>query len=339
MPGGERRTGAGWSGRRVLVTGADGFIGSHLTEALVGAGAEVRAFCYYNSTGSRGWLDQLGPDLPANLEICFGDVRDTRAVESACDTIEVVFHLAALVGIPYSYVAPESVVDTNVRGTLNVLEGVRRRGCARLVHTSTSEVYGTPDTVPITEQHTLKGQSPYSASKIAADKLCEAYASSFDVPVVVLRPFNTYGPRQSARAVIPTILSQLLSGRTAIRLGNVAPRRDLTYVSDTVAGFLAAGLCAGLEGETIHLGTGRAESIEEVFRTACAVCGVEATVESDPVRVRPARSEVMVLQSDPSRARRRLGWEAEVSLRQGLERTAAWISANLDRYRPETYVV
>jgi UDP-glucose 4-epimerase len=194
MPAGERRS-TGWSGHRALVTGADGFIGSHLTEALVEAGADVRAFCYYNSIGSRGWLDQLGPDLPPNLEIHFGDVRDARAVESACDGVEVVFHLAALVGIPYSYLAPESVVDTNVRGTLNVLEAVRRRGCARLVHTSTSEVYGTPDTVPITERHALKGQSPYSASKIAADKLCEAYASSFEVPVVVLRPFNTYGAR------------------------------------------------------------------------------------------------------------------------------------------------
>ena len=340
MPAGERRSGAtGWSGRRALVTGADGFIGSHLTEALVEVGADVRAFCFYNSIGSRGWLDQVGPDLPPNLEVHFGDVRDARAVESACDGVEVVFHLAALVGIPYSYVAPESVVDTNVRGTLNVLEGVRRRGCARLVHTSTSEVYGTPDTVPITERHALKGQSPYSASKIAADKLCEAYASSFEVPVVVLRPFNTYGPRQSARAVIPTILSQLLSGRTAIRLGNLAPRRDLTYVSDTVAGFLAAGLCPGLEGETIHLGTGRAESIEEVFRTACSVCGVEATIESDPLRVRPPRSEVMVLQSDPSRAMQRLGWEARVSLQQGLGATARWMAANLDRYRPETYAV
>jgi NAD dependent epimerase/dehydratase len=327
-----------WSGRRVLVTGADGFIGSHLTEGLLRAGADVRAFCYYNSAGSRGWLDFPDPDLPRLPEIFFGDIRDGRLVETACEDVDVVFHLAALVSIPYSYVAPESFVETNVRGTLNVLEAVRRRGCARLVHTSTSEVYGTPDTLPISETHPLKGQSPYSASKIAADKLCEAYASSFALPVVVLRPFNTYGPRQSARAVIPTILAQLLSGRTSVRLGSLVPRRDLTFMSDTVAGFLAAGLCPGLEGETIHLGTGRSESIGEVFQAACAVCGVNATVEEDPSRVRPAQSEVMVLQSDPGRARTRLGWEAKVSLEEGLERTARWVRDNLDRYRPDAYV-
>jgi NAD dependent epimerase/dehydratase len=328
-----------WSGRRVLVTGADGFIGSHLTEGLLRAGAEVRAFCYYNSAGSRGWLDFPDPDLPRLPEIVFGDIRDGRLVETACEDVEVVFHLAALVSIPYSYVAPESFVETNVRGTLNLLEAARRRGCTRLVHTSTSEVYGTPDTLPITEAHPLKGQSPYSASKIAADKLCEAYASSFELPVVVLRPFNTYGPRQSARAVIPTILAQLLSGRTSIRLGSLLPRRDLTFMSDTVAGFLAAGLCPGLEGETIHLGTGRSESIGDVFQAACAVCGVKATVDEDPARVRPAQSEVMVLQSDPTRARTRLGWEAKVSLEQGLERTARWMRDNLDHYRADVYAV
>jgi UDP-glucose 4-epimerase len=332
-------TAASWEGRKVLVTGADGFIGSHLTEGLLRAGADVRAFCYYNSAGSRGWLDHPDADLPRLPEIVFGDIRDGRVVESACESIEVVFHLAALVSIPYSYLAPESYVETNVRGTLNVLEAVRRLGCTRLVHTSTSEVYGTPDTLPITERHPLKGQSPYSASKIAADKLCEAYASSFEVPVVVLRPFNTYGPRQSARAVIPTILAQLLSGRTSIRLGSLLPRRDLTYTSDTVAGFLAAGLCPGLEGETIQLGTGRAESIGDVFRAACTVCGVTATVEEDPARVRPPQSEVMALQSDPTRARSLLGWEARVSLEEGLERTVRWMRANLDRFRPDAYAV
>jgi UDP-glucose 4-epimerase len=327
-----------WSRSTVLVTGADGFIGSHLTEALLAAGAKVRAFCFYNSRGSLGWLDHLA-EPPKRLDVRLGDIRDARFVEAACDGVDVIFHLAALVAIPYSYSAPESFLETNIRGTLHVLEAARRHGCARLVHTSTSEVYGTPDTLPITERHPLKGQSPYSASKIAADKLCEAYASSYGVPIVVLRPFNTYGPRQSARAVIPTILAQLLSGRTVVRLGNVAPRRDLTFVSDTVRGFLAAGLCPGVEGQTIQLGTGRAESIAEVFHAACVACGVEARIEEDPARVRPAQSEVMVLQSDPSRARQLLGWESIVTLETGLAETARWVEANLDRFRPDSYAV
>lgn len=328
-----------WSGTRVLVTGADGFIGSHLTEALVTAGAEVRAFCLYNSNGSLGWLDHSEPSVRDALEVRLGDVRDARFVESSCEGVDVVFHLAALIAIPYSYLAPESFLDTNVRGTLNVLEGVRRAGCRRLVQTSTSEVYGTPDTLPIRETHPLQGQSPYSASKIAADKFCEAYHSAFETPVVTLRPFNTYGPRQSARAVIPTILSQLLSGRTHVRLGNLAPRRDLTFVSDTVAGFLAAGLAPGIEGETIQLGTGRAESIADVFQAACRACGVQASVEEDTQRYRPSKSEVMVLQSDPAKAEEKLGWRAERSLEEGLAETARWVEGNLDRFSPDRYAV
>lgn len=328
-----------WSGKRVLVTGADGFIGSHLTEALVAAGASVRAFCLYNSNGSWGWLDQADKDVQEALDVRLGDIRDARFVEQACDDIEVVFHLAALIAIPYSYTAPESFVDTNVRGTLNVLEAVRRAGCRRMINTSTSEVYGTPDVLPITEKHPLRGQSPYSATKIAADKLCESYWSSFDVPVVTLRPFNTFGPRQSARAVIPTILAQLLSGQTVVRLGNLAPRRDLTFVGDTVDGFLRAGEVPGLEGQTIQLGTGRAESIAEVFEAACRACGKQARVEADPSRVRPDRSEVMVLQSDPSLAAKLLGWKAEVSLEEGLRRTADWLGEHVERYRPGVYVV
>jgi NAD dependent epimerase/dehydratase len=328
-----------WKGRKVLVTGADGFIGSHLTEELLDAGADVRAFCFYNSNGSLGWLDQLDPERAGALDVRAGDVRDAQFVSAACDGVEVIFHLAALVAIPYSYLAPESFVDTNVRGTLNVLEAMRRHGTIRLVHTSTSEVYGNPDTLPITERHPLKGQSPYSATKIAADKLCEAYVSSYGMPIVVLRPFNTYGPRQSARAVIPTILTQLLSGRRRVRLGNLAPRRDLTYVSDTVRGFLAAGICSGVEGQTVQLGTGRSISIAEIFEAACTVCGVEASVEEDTARIRPDASEVMVLQSDPSLARRCLGWQATVSLEEGLAETAKWIKTNLDRYRPDQYGV
>lgn len=326
-------------GVKVLVTGADGFIGSHLTEALVREGADVRAMCFYNSNGSAGWLDQSGDDIRAAIDVRLGDVRDARWVEAVCEDVEIVFHLAALIAIPYSYTAPESFVDTNVRGTLNMLEAVRRAGCARLIQTSTSEVYGTPDSLPIRESHPLKGQSPYSATKIAADKLCEAYFSSFGTPVVTLRPFNTYGPRQSARAVIPTILSQLLAGQRVIRLGNLKPRRDLTFVSDTVAGFVAAARATDVNGETIQLGTGRAESVGDVFAAACKVCGVDATVEQDTARLRPDRSEVMVLQSDPSFASERLGWQAAVGLEDGLAQTAEWIERNLASYSPECYAV
>ena len=327
------------AGRKVLVTGADGFIGSHLVEHLVGLGANVRAFCYYNSNSSLGWLDRSEPSVRDALDVRLGDIRDARFVENSCKDIDVVFHLAALIAIPYSYVAPQSFIDTNVSGTLNVLEGVRRAGCSRLVQTSTSEVYGTPDSLPITECHPLKGQSPYSASKIGADKLCEAFHASFGTPVVTVRPFNTYGPRQSARAVIPTILTQLLTRRPRVRLGNTAPRRDLTFVADTVRGIVAAGEATGIDGQTIHLGTGRAESVEEIFRTACAATGMNAEIELEPTRVRPERSEVMVLQSDPTRALKVLGWKAETVLENGLRRTAEWISANMDLYSPHRYAI
>lgn len=326
-----------YPGLKVLVTGADGFIGSHLTEALVAQGADVRALCVYNSNGSFGWLDRSPAADHADVRL--GDIRDPRLVESLCEGIDVVFHLAALIAIPYSYIAPESFVDTNVRGTMNVLEAVRRQGCRRMINTSTSEVYGTPDTLPILETHPLKGQSPYSATKIAADKLCEAWHSSFATPVVTLRPFNTYGPRQSARAVIPTILAQLLSGARTVKLGNTRPRRDLTFVSDTVNGFLAAGIATGIEGRTIQLGTGRAESVAMVFEAACRACGVEAVIEADRSRLRPDASEVMVLQSDPSRAAATLGWTASVSLEEGLRRTAEWMRQHMDRFRPGVYAV
>jgi NAD dependent epimerase/dehydratase len=323
----------------VLVTGADGFIGSHLTEALVRAGAKVRAFCIYNSQGSRGWLDRIPAEIEREIEFRLGDVRDARFVDEAVRGTEVVLHLAALIAIPYSYQAVESFVDTNVRGTLNVLEAARRHGVRRLVQTSTSEVYGTPATLPIRETHPLQGQSPYAASKIAADKLCEAFHCSFELPVVTLRPFNTFGPRQSARAVIPTILEQLLRGKTRIELGSLAPRRDLTFVSDTVDGFLRAVVAEGIDGRTIQLGTGRTESIREVFEAACRAVGVEATVEERGERVRPGKSEVMVLQSDPALAQELLGWSAAVSLEEGLGRTAAWMRDALEHYRSGIYVV
>jgi NAD dependent epimerase/dehydratase len=328
-----------WKDKRVLVTGADGFIGSHLVEALAREGAKVRAFCMYNSNGSWGWLDTTDSEIRSSLDVVLGDVRDARFVEQACREIEVVFHLAALIAIPYSYVAPESFVDTNVRGTLNVLEAVRQNGCLRLVHASTSEVYGTPDTVPIRETHTLKGQSPYSASKIAADKLCEAYACSFGTPAVVLRPFNTYGPRQSPRAVLASILLQLLGGAKEVRVGSLWPKRDFNFVEDTVRGFMLAG-SANLEpGDVIQLGTGRAVSIGELFEAACGSLGVQARAIFEPIRARPEQSEVAILLSDASRARERLGWSAEVSLDEGLRRTAKWMESNRGAHQLEHYYV
>jgi NAD dependent epimerase/dehydratase len=326
-------------GKRVLVTGADGFIGSHLTEALVAAGAKVRAFCVYNSNGSLGWLDETDRDTREALEVRLGDIRDARFVESACEDIEIVFHLAALIAIPYSYTAPESFIDTNIKGTMNVLEAVRRAKCARMINTSTSEVYGTPDDVPIRETHPLRGQSPYSATKIGADKLCEAYHLSFETPVTILRPFNTYGPRQSARAVIPTILSQLLSGRKKLKLGSLDPKRDLTFVADTVAGFIAAATAKDIEGMTIQLGTGRTESVGDIVEMAQRVCGVKVEVETDKQRIRPKGSEVMVLLSDPKLATDKLGWRATTTLEQGLAKTAEWIRGHIDAYSPDQYAV
>ena len=309
----------------VLVTGADGFIGSHLVERLVAEGARVRAFCVYNSRGSAGWLDGLDAATRSAIDIRLGDIRDGRFVERATDGIEVVFHLAALIAIPYSYTAVESFIDTNVRGTMHVLEAAGRAGVRRVIQTSTSEVYGTPDTLPITELHPLRAQSPYAASKVAADQLALAYYRSFGTPVVVLRPFNTYGPRQSERAVLPTMLRQLLAGRTEIKLGRLDPRRDLTFVADTVDGFVRAATTDGIDGETIQLGTGRAESIGELFTLATRLLGVDARAVEDPARLRPDASEVMVLRSDPTRARELLGWEARTSLEDGLAATIEWL--------------
>lgn len=312
-------------GRRVLVTGADGFIGSYLTERLVELGAEVRAFCLYNSRGSWGWLDQADASVRDALDVRLGDIRDARFVEAACEGVEVIFHLAALIAIPYSYVAPQSFVDTNVQGTLNVLEAARRSGVSRVVHTSTSEVYGTPQTLPIRETHPLNAQSPYAATKVAADQLTLAFHWSYGVPAVVLRPFNTYGPRQSTRAVLPTIVAQLLRGKREISLGRLDTRRDMTFVSDTVEGFVLAASCEGIDGATIQLGSGRTETIEKLFRTVCDVMGVDdARPVMDERRLRPEASEVEVLQSDPSRARELLGWTAQTTLEDGVRRLVEW---------------
>jgi NAD dependent epimerase/dehydratase len=318
--------------KRVLVTGADGFIGSHLVERLVADGARVRAFCLYNSQGSWGWLDGADKEVRGRVEARLGDIRDARFVDDACEEIDIVFHLAALIAIPYSYVAPESFVDTNVRGTLNVLEAARRRNVRRLIHTSTSEVYGTPATLPIRETHPINAQSPYAATKVAADQLALSYHCSYELPVVVLRPFNTYGPRQSTRAVLPTILWQLMQGQREISLGRTDTRRDLTFVTDTVDGFCRAALADDVDGKTIQLGTGQAVSIAELFEIACRVLGVEARIRTDASRLRPGKSEVLVLQSAPDLAQQLLGWTATVGIEEGLRRTADWLKKNSHLY-------
>jgi NAD dependent epimerase/dehydratase len=323
----------------VLVTGADGFIGSHLAERLVREGARVRALVQYNSFGRWGWLDRADPDLLAGMDVIAGDIRDSERMASAVDGCAAVFHLAALIAIPYSYEAPQSYVDTNITGTLNVLTAARRHGGAKVIHTSTSEVYGTPLEVPIRETHPLQGQSPYSASKIAADKLAESFHHAFGLPVVVLRPFNTYGPRQSDRAVLPTILSQLLSGRETLRLGSLWPRRDLTYVDDTVEGFVCAAVTDAAVGDTIQLGTGLDWSIEDLAAMAMAVVGRTVPIVTEDQRQRPPASEVARLLSDPARARAVLGWEPRVVLEEGIRRTAAWVADNLHAYRADRYAI
>lgn len=325
-----------WSGRRVLVTGAGGFIGSHLVETLAAHGARVRAFVRYNSRGDPGLLSLLPPDLQPQLEIIAGDLRDLPALISALREVEVVFHLGALIAIPYSYLHPVEVVQSNVLGTLNVLLAARENGVARVVHTSSSEVYGSAVRVPIDETHPLQGQSPYSASKIAADKLAESFYCAYDLPVVTVRPFNTYGPRQSARAVIPTIITQALT-QEVISLGNLDTRRDFTFVSDTVAGFLKAAETDGVEGEVFNLGVGSDIRVGDLVTEILALLGVQKEIKIAPVRLRPTKSEVQRLLSDNRRARDCLGWTPRVDLRQGLSETIVWVSANLQLYRPQGY--
>ncbi|MBW8012035.1 MAG: NAD-dependent epimerase/dehydratase family protein [Chloroflexi bacterium] len=327
-----------WQGKRVLVTGAGGFIASHLVEILVKLGVSVRAFVRYNSRGDPGLLVMLPQDIYSQVEVVAGDLRDLPAVQMAVRDVSYIFHLGALIAIPYSYVHPAEVVETNVMGTLNVLLAARNAGTKRVVHTSTSEVYGTAQYVPIDEAHPLRGQSPYSASKIGADKLAESFFLSFDLPVVTLRPFNTYGPRQSARAVIPTIITQALSQKV-IRLGNLDARRDLTFVSDTVRGFLNVGEVPGLEGETINLGTGIEVIIGDIAQKVIELVGKTVKIVIDPNRIRPEKSEVQRLLSDNKLARERLNWNPEVGLDDGLKRTIVWIENHLDYYQTNEYQI
>lgn len=327
----------------VLVTGADGFIGSHLTEELVRQGYKVRAFVYYNSFNSWGWLDDCDENVKRNFEVIAGDIRDPHGVKTAMAGCDVVLHLAALIAIPFSYLAPDTYVDTNIKGTLNILQAARELGVKKVVHTSTSEVYGTAQFVPISEIHPLKGQSPYSASKIGADQLAYSFYTSFDLPVVILRPFNTYGPRQSARAVIPSIITQIANGAKVVNLGSVTPSRDFSYVADTVGGFIAALKSAHGVGETVNLGSNFEITISETATLIAELMGAEIQVVSNSERKRPQNSEVDRLWADNTKARDLFGWTPKFAgiegFSRGLEKTIAWFknSNNLSKYKSGMY--
>lgn len=324
----------------VAVTGAEGFIGSHLVEALTSKGYSVRAMVQYNSFSSWGWLEELDAEVLADVEVVLGDVRDRRSVLDFTDGVQAICHLAALIAIPYSYQAPESYLATNAGGTLNVLDAARVHGTSRVIHTSTSEVYGTARTVPISESHPLQAQSPYSASKIAADKLAESYHLSFGLPVATIRPFNTYGPRQSARAVIPTLISQIAAGRQRVALGSLEPTRDFNYVLDTVAAYVALLEAeSDVIGQTLNVGSGWEISIGDLVRLMAEVMGRDVEPVADPQRVRPAASEVMRLVSDSTALQALTSWKPTYTLEQGLALTANWFCdpANLARYKIDLY--
>ena len=325
-----------WHNKKVLVTGAGGFIGSHLVERLVAEGAQVRAFVRYNSRADVGLLKLAPPEMRSQLEIIGGDLRDEHAIRKAVEGCQIVLHLGALISIPYSYYHPVEVAQTNVIGTLNVLTACREAGVERLVHTSTSEVYGTARQVPISEAHPLQGQSPYSASKIGADKLAESFHCAFGLPVVTLRPFNTYGPRQSARAVIPAVITQALT-QPVIKLGNVNTTRDFTFVQDTVRGFMLAAQTPGVEGKTVNLGTGSEIRIGELVEKIVTKVNRPVEIQVEEERLRPEASEVYRLRSDNAQARETLGWQPETDLDSGLDHTIRWIGQHLDLYRVGVY--
>lgn len=321
-----------WSGKKVLVTGAGGFIGSHLTDMLVKSGADVRALVRYNSRGTFGWLHDLTPEIYKSVEVAQGDLRDADRMLDVVKGREYVFHLGAMIAIPYSYVSPSEAAAVNVTGTLNVLNACRHYGVTRLVHTSTSETYGTAQYVPIDEQHPMQGQSPYSASKIGADKLAESYFRSFDVPVATIRPFNTYGPRQSARALIPTVLVQLLT-RGDVKLGSMTPTRDFTFVTDTAAGMMRLAEVDAAIGKTVNLGNMQEISVADLVEMIAGIAGKKIAVEQQDIRIRPEKSEVNRLLADNRLARELLGWEPKVSLKDGLTQTLEWMRSHLDDYR------
>ena len=324
---------------RVLVTGADGFIGSHLTEELVKSGEKVTAFCLYNSFGTLGWIDTLPKEIRSEIEIFTGDVRDPNGVRTAMRGQQRVFHLAALIAIPFSYHSPDSYVDTNIKGTLNVLNAARELGTERVMVTSTSEVYGTAQYVPIDEKHPFQGQSPYSATKIGADRLAESFYRSFDLPVTIVRPFNTYGPRQSGRAVIPTIISQLLASQQEIHLGKLSPTRDFNFVKDTAHGFMAIANCPAAIGQELNIATGEEHSIGDLANELIAQINPNAKIVCEEERLRPEKSEVNRLLGDSTKMRALTGWKPEYTFEQGLAETVAWIRDNLDTYKVGQYIL
>lgn len=326
-------------GKKVLVTGADGFIGSHLVEALLDEGAEVRAFCLYNSFNSWGWIDSLPKEKIQKLDIFTGDVRDPNGVRQAMKDINIVYHLAALIAIPFSYHSPDAYVDTNVKGTLNIIQAARDSGCERILVTSTSEVYGTAMYVPIDEKHPKQGQSPYSATKIGADCLADSFFRSFELPVTIVRPFNTYGPRQSARAIIPTIISQLASGKDEIMLGDLTPTRDLVFVKDTAKGFIEISLCDEAIGQEVNIATHDEISIGDLANELIAQINPTAKIIQDPQRMRPANSEVFRLFGDNTKLKNMSGWSPETTLSEGLKQTIEWFRKpeNLAQYKADIY--
>ena len=327
-----------YRGKQVLVTGAGGFIGSHLTEELVKLGAKVRVFLRYNSQNRQGLIECLPKDIQGSLDIFWGDLKDSEAARQAVKGSQIVFHLGALIAIPYSYVNPLDFVQTNVVGTANILNACRDHQVEKLIHTSSSEVYGTAQYTPINEAHPLQGQSPYSATKIATDKLVESYYCSFALPVTILRPFNAYGPRQSARAIIPTIITQTLTSKK-IKLGSLEPTRDFTYISDTIEGFIKLGECQHALGQTINVGSGQEISIKDLVKKISCILEKDVEIECEPARVRPKKSEVERLICDNSKAREMLHWEPKIPLDEGLRKTIKWISKNLDSFETGRYAI
>ena len=326
-----------WKNRKVLVTGSEGFIGSHLVEELIRKGAKVRAFVLYNSFNSWGWLEEIPKKSLEKIDIFLGDIRDPNSVSQALKDVDIVYHLAALIGIPFSYVSQDTYLDTNIKGTLNILQAARNQEIQKVIHTSTSEVYGTAQYVPIDEKHPINPQSPYAATKASADYLALSFYKSFNLPVTILRPFNTFGPRQSARAVISTIITQVLSNQITVKLGNIDATRDFNYVENLVEAFIVLADAKGVEGQVYNVGTGRDVSIKELADMIGKILGKKIRIKQDKVRLRPEKSEVDRLNCDFSKFNDLGNWKPRISLEQGLEKTCLWLEKNLDKYKPHIY--